>query len=100
LSRTQEFALRCSSNDETSHREIVRQQYNFSPPDTTTEREDYSVDLDSVTNLELLIIPDISGGHARASLANCALGRIPLPQTNARINVRSTIVRWDLIHGG
>jgi len=74
LSRTQEFALRCSSNDETSHREIVRQQYNFSPPDTATEREDYSVDLDSVTNLELLIIPDISGGHARASFTQLRIG--------------------------
>ena len=73
MSRTQEFTLRCSSNDETSHREIVRQQYNFSPPDTTTERQDYSVDLDSVTNLELLI-PDISGGHARASFTQLRIG--------------------------
>jgi len=32
------------------------------------------VDLDSVTNLELLIIPDISGGHARASLAQLRIG--------------------------
>ena len=61
-------------NDETSHREIVRQQFNFSPPDTTTEREDYSVDLDSVTNLELLIIPDISGGHARARFTQLRIG--------------------------
>ena len=56
--------------------QIVRHQYNFSPPDTTTEREDYSEDLDSVTNLELLIIPDISGGHAQAFAT--AHGRIPL----------------------
>jgi len=32
------------------------------------------VDLDSVTNLELLNIPDISGGHARASLAQLRNG--------------------------
>jgi len=32
------------------------------------------VDIDSVTNLELLIIPDISGGHARASLAQLRIG--------------------------
>ena len=32
--RTQEFALHWSSNGGRSYREIVRQQYNFSPPDT------------------------------------------------------------------
>jgi hypothetical protein len=100
LSRTQEFGLRCSSNDEKSHREIIRQQYDFSPPDTTTEREDYSEDLDSVTNLELLTIPTSVADMRAQALRNCALGRIPLRQTNARINVRRTIVRWDLIHGG
>ena len=71
--RTQEFVLRWSSNGGQSYREIVRQQYNFSPPATTDEREDYPVDLDGVTNLELSIVPDISGGPARASLAQLRL---------------------------
>ena len=71
--RTQEFVLRWSSNGGRSYREIVRQQYNFSPPDTTAEREDYSVDLDGVTNLELTIIPEIGGGPARATLAQLRL---------------------------
>ena len=71
--RTQEFVLRWSSNGGRSYREIVRQQYNFSPPDTTAEREDYSVDLDGVTNLELTIIPEIGGGPARATLAQLSL---------------------------
>src|SRR5688500_5084007 len=69
LERTQQFVLRWSSNAGQSYREIVRQQYNFSPPGTIREREDYRVDLDGVTNLELSIVPDISGGPARASLA-------------------------------
>jgi hypothetical protein len=47
----------------------VRQQYRFSPPSTTQEVEDYAVDLDGVTALELHIIPDISGGAVPASLA-------------------------------
>ena len=76
LERTQEFALRWSSNGGESYREIVRQQYNFSPPGTTSEREDYAVDLDGVTILELSIVPDISGGPARASLAQLGLGRM------------------------
>ena len=67
--RTQQFVLRWSSNRGQSYGEIVRQQYNFSPPATTHECEDYAVNLDGVTTLELNIIPEISGGPARASLA-------------------------------
>ena len=73
LERTQQFVLRWSSNGGQSYREIVRQQYNFSPPATTDEREDYPVALDGVTNLELNIVPDISGGPAHASLAQLRL---------------------------
>lgn len=71
--RTQQFVLRWSSNGGQSYREIVRQQYNFSPPDTAREHEDYTVDLEGVTHLELNIVPDISGGSARASLAQLRL---------------------------
>ncbi len=67
--RTQEFVLRWSADVGRSYREIVRQQYNFSPPEMTREFEDYSVDLAGVTVLELRIVPDISGGDARASVA-------------------------------
>ena len=67
--RTQEFVLRWSPDGGRSYREIVRQQYNFSPPETAREIEDYDVDLDAVTALELKIVPDISGGTTRASLA-------------------------------
>ena len=71
--RTQQFVLRWSSDGGQSYREIVRQQYNFSPPGATSECEDYIVDLDGVTALELNIIPDISGGTACASLAQLRL---------------------------
>ncbi len=73
LERTQQFVLRWSSNRGESYREIVRQQYNFSPPGTTSECEDYPVDLEGVTTLELNIVPDISGGPACASLAQLRL---------------------------
>jgi len=73
LERTQQFVLRWSSDGGQSYREIVRQQYNFSPPTTSHEREDYSVNLDGVTALELNIVPDIGGGPARASLAQLRL---------------------------
>jgi len=71
--RTQEFVLRWSADGGASWREIVRQQYNFSPPPVSQELEDYSVDLDGLTMLELSIIPEISGGEARASLARLRL---------------------------
>jgi hypothetical protein len=51
----------------------VRQQYNFSPPGTVSEAEEYCVDLDGVRALELRIIPDVSGGDARASLKQLRL---------------------------
>lgn len=66
--RTQEFLLRWSSDSGNTFREIVRQQWNFSPPATTREAEDYQVELSNVTVLELLIVPDVGGGAARASL--------------------------------
>lgn len=67
--RTQEFVLRWSPDGGRSYREIVRQQYNFSPPVVTREDEDYSVDLAGVTALELRIVPEIGGGTALASIA-------------------------------
>lgn len=71
--RTQEFVLRWSSDGGESYREIVRQQYTFSPPGTTREYEDYAVDLEGVTMLELTIVPDIGGVGALASLAQLRL---------------------------
>jgi len=72
-SRTQEFTLRWSPDHGRSFREIVRQQWNFSPPMTVRETEDYAVDLTDVTVLELRILPDQRGGTVRASLASLRL---------------------------
>ena len=71
--RTQEFVLRWSSDGGHSFREIVRQQWNFSPPNSIREIEEYRVDLSGVTVLELVIAPDISRGSDRASLKSLRL---------------------------
>lgn len=71
--RTQEFVLRWLPEGQQSNREIVRQQYTFSPPATNQETEDYSVKLNGVIALELEIVPDISGGGAYASLTQMRL---------------------------
>jgi hypothetical protein len=69
VERTQEYVLRWSPDGGRSFREIVRQQWNFSPAGTTSETEDHHVELSGVTVLELGITPDISGGNAPASLS-------------------------------
>jgi hypothetical protein len=71
--RTQEFVLRWSSDRAGPFRELVRQQWNFSPPTTIREIEEYSVELSDVAVVELTIVPNISGGTARASLKSLRL---------------------------
>jgi len=71
--RTQEFVLRWSSDGGSSFREIVRQQWNFSPAETIREVEEYQVELSNVTVLELTIVPNTSGGSARGSLKSLRL---------------------------
>jgi len=71
--RTQEFVLRWSSDGGSSFREIVRQQWNFSPPETKREAEEYQVELSNVTVLELIVVPNMSGGADRASLKTLRL---------------------------
>lgn len=71
--RSQEFVLRWSSDTGRTFNEIVRQQWNFSPSDSTEETEDYHVELSGVTQVELKIEPDRSGGDARASLTQFRL---------------------------
>lgn len=71
--RTQEYVLRWSPDGGQSYQEIVRQQWSFSPGGSTSESEDFHVELPAVTVLELSIIPDISGGDAFASLAQLRL---------------------------
>ena len=73
INRTQEFVLRWSPDGGRSFREIVLQQWNFSPPQTIREVEEYQVELSDVTVLELVIVPDISRGTARASLKSLRL---------------------------
>lgn len=65
--RTQEFVLRASTRD--GVRDIVRQQFTFAPPGTTVEREEYTMNVDGVTRLELAIVPAIDNGDAIATLS-------------------------------
>ena len=67
--RLQEFTVRWSAADGGQPKEIVRQQYNFSPAGSTSETEDYEVNLDGVSTVELVIKPDLTHNVALATLA-------------------------------
>ena len=69
--RTQEFVLRWSAGGGQTFKEIVRQQYNFTPG--SKEIEDYVVNLDGVGILELEIVPAINSQAVCASLAELRL---------------------------
>jgi hypothetical protein len=71
--RSQELVLLWSPHGGSPLQEIVRQQFNFSPPSTTREVEDYTVALNGVGTLELRIVPHLGGGEAVASLAQLRL---------------------------
>jgi hypothetical protein len=73
IERTQEFVLRWSGDLGRSFQEIVRQQWNFSVPNSMRDVEEYRVELSGVKVLELVIVPDISGGAAHASLKSMRL---------------------------
>lgn len=66
--RTQEYVMRWSADGGHEFREVLRQQWNFSPGGSTHEVEDLTVALEGVTVLELQVTPDLGGGSAPASL--------------------------------
>jgi len=72
--RTQEIVMRWSPAQGGQSREVVRQQWNFSPSGATSEVEDYDVNLESVSVLELSIRPDLNAGKGRATLLKWRVG--------------------------
>jgi hypothetical protein len=67
--RSQEFTLTWSGQVTGPSSEIVRQQWNFNPQGSTTEIEDYQVNLPNVAVLELRIRPELKAGGGIASLS-------------------------------
>ena len=65
--RSQEYLLQWRTNTADGWRQIVRQQFNFHPG-ATCQIEDYKVELDGATALEIQITPDRTHRQAHASL--------------------------------
>ena len=59
--RTQEVRVEVSEDGGRSYRQILVQEYNFSPGGATYQREDQRVNLRQVTHLRLTIVPNKSG---------------------------------------
>jgi len=71
--RSQEIALFATATG-SLRRELVRQQWVFSPDGATTEVEDYYFDINDLTTLELEIDPGRHDKHAFASLQSIQVG--------------------------
>ena len=73
VNRTQELQLSVSHDGGQTYRELRRQEYTFSPPGTTFEREDWAVLAEGVTHLQLWMKPDKGGKPCRATLTSLVL---------------------------
>jgi hypothetical protein len=73
VARTQELQLAVSHDGAQTYRELLRQEYNFSPPGTTFEREDWAVTAEGVTHLRLRMKPDKGGKPCRATITSLVL---------------------------
>jgi hypothetical protein len=67
VSRSQEFALFVTTSTE-PRRDILRQQWSFSPDGSTSEVENYLVELQKVTSIELELDPGRHDSGVFASL--------------------------------
>jgi len=73
VSRTHELEVSVSSDGGQTYRELRRQEYTFSPPGTTFEREAWAVTAEGVTHLRLRITPDKGGKPCRATLTSLSV---------------------------
>jgi hypothetical protein len=73
VQRSQELTISISSDGGQSYQELIRQEYNFSPPGTTWERETWSLPATRVSHLRLQIKPDKGGKLCHATLTSLIL---------------------------
>jgi hypothetical protein len=71
--RAQQFTLQWAKDKTDALRPLFQQQWNFSPSGSTSQVEDYKVELNGVWMLQLVLDPDISRGPAVATLQSWRL---------------------------
>jgi hypothetical protein len=72
VSRTQELSVAVSCDGGQTYRELLRQEYTFSPPGTTFEHEEWTIAAEGVTHVQLVIKPDKGHTPCRATLTTLA----------------------------
>jgi hypothetical protein len=73
VSRTQELQVDISIDGGQTFQELRRQEYTFSQPGTTFEREEWAITVAGVSHLQIVILPDKGGKPYRATLTTLAL---------------------------
>ena len=68
-SRTQEMTIWVSLRGGEQHREVVRQQFNFSPSGATVQVEEYALQLEDVSTIQVRMVPRIDGRRAVARVS-------------------------------
>ena len=74
--RTQEMTIWVSLRGGERHREVLRQQFNFSPHGATEEVEEYELQLDDVSAIQLRIVPSIDGRPAVARVSELRVASV------------------------
>jgi hypothetical protein len=70
--RTQEIRIEVSSDAGCTYRQLVVQEYTFSPRGATLQREDLRFELMEITHLRLAIVPH-KDGHGTATMTSLRL---------------------------
>ena len=65
--RTQEVRVEVSADHGRTYRQVLAQDYTFSPQGATFQHEDLRLDLPAITNLSLTVVPN-KGGSGVATL--------------------------------
>ena len=71
--RTQELHVAISRDGGNTYQTLLQQEYNFSPPGTTFESEEWAIPAEGVTHLQLVITPDKGGTPCHATLTALAI---------------------------
>jgi hypothetical protein len=70
--RTQEVRVEVSSDHGRTYRQVLVQEYTFSPQGATFQHEELRLDLSAITHLSLIIVPN-KGGSGAATLTSLRL---------------------------
>jgi len=74
--RTQEMTIWVSLQGGERHREVARQQFKFSPNGATEDVEEYALQLEDVSTIQLRIVPSIDGRPAVARVSELRVASV------------------------